>query len=745
MKDFSMQQPVVFEFDGFSFDRERCLLSRHGSLIPASRKVLEMLACLLDEAPNPVGKSQLMARVWPGVVIEETGLHRNISLLRKLLSSQSGKQYVETIPKVGYRFIEDVKVRAPVHRNLTAISAADAFETNAISAESQLIGVAPDSGTRQRRLRIGAASLLMSCVLVTVVACYSLQPASSTWNVHATAVTTHSQERPIVAAAINAEGTQIAYAERDALFVKGLGDLDATEVQLPVRVVPSYIRWIPGDQSLLLSATEPRTQEPTVWIVSLNGQKARELIRNGSLASVSADGSRVAFVRDRATIWISDTREGGERELAAAPGNFRFVYPPQFSADGNYVFDGFYNPADPHTTIEARRVSDGQVVTSIRLPRLQAFTLLGQNALLLSVFSSRGIPPVEIAVQKFDLIHGALGSMHKVVQWPDATAYKLTASADAHRVVLIRDRTQSDVYLADLAPQTRALQNVRRLTFDDAPDFPWGWTPDSKNVLFHSLRAATFHVYEQSLDKTVAHDLAGDARDSKWPLMTADGRWLLYFSETYPYSDGPQALNLLRRQSGTDEPTQVIASFAHDDVGLKCALRAVRCILIEQTASSSSVSELDVDTGSRRHLFDTSLVARHYQQWTLSPDGNRLALLNDSGIHVYQIPTGTIEREIGIEGTCALRALSWDAEGQGFYLSKTSGELGTITHVSEIGEETTLFSGPMSGGSWVLPSPDGRHLAFQQWMPSANAWMLEFDSTGTRADAAIHKLANLSL
>src|SRR4051812_5518644 len=355
MDDISDRTPVkdatVFEFDGYSFDRERCLLSRDGNLIPASRKVMETLACLLEGAPHPVSKSQLMAQVWPSLVIEETGLHRNISLLRKLLSSQTGKQYLETIPKVGYRFVGEVRLSRSKDRgeataagNLGSIEAAIALET--------ATSVTVPRPTRSR-IRTGATLALMSLVLATVVACYSLQPSSQRSGFRVIPITTRSQERPIVAAAINAEGTRIVYAERDTLFVKGIEESEVSEVKLPPDVVPSYVRWMPGNKSLLLSATNAQTDECSIWLLSLAGGVPRQLVRNGTLANTSPEGGRVAFVRDRAEIWIADASDGRERRLARAPGNYRFVYPPQFTPDGQFVVDGFYKPADPQTTIEA--------------------------------------------------------------------------------------------------------------------------------------------------------------------------------------------------------------------------------------------------------------------------------------------------------------------------------------------------------------------------------------------------------
>jgi hypothetical protein len=51
----------------------------------------------------------------------------------------------------------------------------------------------------------------------------------------------------------------------------------------------------------------------------------------------------------------------------------------------------------------------------------------------------------------------------------------------------------------------------------------------------------------------------------------------------------------------------------------------------------------------------------------------------------------------------------------------------------------------MSAGGWVVPSPDGLHVAFQQWVPSANVWMLEFPAASTRVEEAMASLGKLRM
>src|SRR5262249_15849244 len=50
-----------------------------------------------------------MKRVWPNTFVEEGNLTQNISLLRKALGeSPGGVQFIETVPRRGYRFVAEV-------------------------------------------------------------------------------------------------------------------------------------------------------------------------------------------------------------------------------------------------------------------------------------------------------------------------------------------------------------------------------------------------------------------------------------------------------------------------------------------------------------------------------------------------------------------------------------------------------------------------------------------------------------
>lgn len=96
----------MHEFGKFRYDEEQRLLFRDGVLLPLEPKALETLRALIVRRGQVVEKAELMRLVWPDTVVEDVGLARNISLLRKALGEEAGA-YIETIPKRGYRFVAE--------------------------------------------------------------------------------------------------------------------------------------------------------------------------------------------------------------------------------------------------------------------------------------------------------------------------------------------------------------------------------------------------------------------------------------------------------------------------------------------------------------------------------------------------------------------------------------------------------------------------------------------------------------
>jgi DNA-binding winged helix-turn-helix (wHTH) protein len=114
------RQDKIYDFGQFSIDCSRRLLLRKGKPVPLAAKLFDLLVALVQEAPYPVEKNQLMDEVWPDTFVEESNLTVSIAALRKALGrTGKGKRYIETLPKRGYRFSAPVKVTSPAPSHKT--------------------------------------------------------------------------------------------------------------------------------------------------------------------------------------------------------------------------------------------------------------------------------------------------------------------------------------------------------------------------------------------------------------------------------------------------------------------------------------------------------------------------------------------------------------------------------------------------------------------------------------------------
>jgi DNA-binding winged helix-turn-helix (wHTH) protein/TolB-like protein/Tfp pilus assembly protein PilF len=96
---------TLYEFDRFRFDPADRLLLEDGKPVSLTPKALDILLVLVQNGTRLTTKEELMRKVWPDSFVEEANLTVNISALRKLLGETvDGQQYIQTVPKSGYRF-----------------------------------------------------------------------------------------------------------------------------------------------------------------------------------------------------------------------------------------------------------------------------------------------------------------------------------------------------------------------------------------------------------------------------------------------------------------------------------------------------------------------------------------------------------------------------------------------------------------------------------------------------------------
>ncbi len=108
-----MQRDVdsrIYEFNGFRLEVAQRRLLYEGRPVPLKPKILDLLLFLVEMRGQLVVKEDLMRQIWPDAIVEENNITVSMSILRKTLGDdQDRRQFIETVPRRGYRFLPEVK------------------------------------------------------------------------------------------------------------------------------------------------------------------------------------------------------------------------------------------------------------------------------------------------------------------------------------------------------------------------------------------------------------------------------------------------------------------------------------------------------------------------------------------------------------------------------------------------------------------------------------------------------------
>jgi len=100
--------PQFYDFGPFRMDLTEHVLLREGKPVALTPKAFDTLLMLVRNSGRIVEKDELLKIIWPDTFVEEATLAQNVFTLRKALGGSEGEQYIQTIPKRGYRFVAAV-------------------------------------------------------------------------------------------------------------------------------------------------------------------------------------------------------------------------------------------------------------------------------------------------------------------------------------------------------------------------------------------------------------------------------------------------------------------------------------------------------------------------------------------------------------------------------------------------------------------------------------------------------------
>lgn len=96
--------PSTYKFGTFALDVETGALFCGGAPTLLGQRGAALLRLLLERAASPVSKDALIEAAWPGLSVEESNLTVQIAALRRALEQDGGGDWIETLPRRGYRY-----------------------------------------------------------------------------------------------------------------------------------------------------------------------------------------------------------------------------------------------------------------------------------------------------------------------------------------------------------------------------------------------------------------------------------------------------------------------------------------------------------------------------------------------------------------------------------------------------------------------------------------------------------------
>jgi DNA-binding winged helix-turn-helix (wHTH) protein/Tol biopolymer transport system component len=293
--DSSRVVHVVYEFGGFTLDRDERALRRADSAVPLTPKATDLLLALVERHGHVLNKDDLMRQVWPDTAVEESNLTQNIYTLRKVLSNGQAKcEFIETVPRRGYRFVGPVCTRV---RTPTDVGPAEP------SMVVPMIGVAPDRPRTRARIgwavvAIAAAASAAGVVWKTRYDSHVASPAPELMPRLARLTNVGT----VVRAAISHDGRSLAYAmsagARESLWIKKADSVEAQPLIEPA--VGTYSRgggltYAPGGW-LYYTWFRPDLAAVGVFRIRHEGGRPERLTGVWDLPSFDRRGERFACI-----------------------------------------------------------------------------------------------------------------------------------------------------------------------------------------------------------------------------------------------------------------------------------------------------------------------------------------------------------------------------------------------------------------------------------------------------------------
>lgn len=550
----AQQTPLGYEFGPFRLSLTEHLLYQGPQVVPLKPKVFDTLLLLVESHGRVMSKDELMQVLWPDSFVEENSLTQNISLLRRALGgATNGRQYVETIPKRGYRFVAEVhELRAvdasretptPEAALTSQLSEAEADHLQAVAGPAALF--ARGGGLFRRSQRAMAFLFLLALgagVFITVRRQYRLPRAAE-------AAPTFFKEMRVESltslgkvweAALSPDGRYVAYVAAEeghqSIWVKQIGADDSVRIVAPTVMFCVGLTFSPDSGHIFYVAYTDNSNVGTLFQIPVIGGAQRRLINDlDSPVTFSPDGSRLAFMRRHISsdliqhsLFIANADGTDERLLASRRGaDFYSPQGPAWSPDGRTLAITAGTIRDDNVAgLYEVSVADG----SERAISARTWKRAGRVAWLpdrSGLIVTAADDETEQFMQLW-LISYPGGEARRITK--DLNHYQgVTLSADASRLVAVQADQLVSIWASTDGDPAHAEE--LKLTAGGRLGEVMGlaWTPDGR-LVYSSATGGNTDIWMMEADGSGQRRLTNAPASDFLPTVSPDGRQIVFLS-----------------------------------------------------------------------------------------------------------------------------------------------------------------------------------------------------------------------
>lgn len=104
---------MVYFFEEFQLDTEKCELFSMGKPVPVEPQVLALLRLLIENRERLVGKDEIVERIWNGRAVSDAAIASRLKSARQAIGDNGRAQrLIRTVHKLGFRFVAAARTEA---------------------------------------------------------------------------------------------------------------------------------------------------------------------------------------------------------------------------------------------------------------------------------------------------------------------------------------------------------------------------------------------------------------------------------------------------------------------------------------------------------------------------------------------------------------------------------------------------------------------------------------------------------